>query len=154
MATYVEGLTHGWKGYKDIMGQTWGCWQMEKGLSDTQPLPPTLHLASCKQLHFLHEQVWTFINSLVYVQPPSPCRRCSPYSTVTADGTSRRPPPLDSTPRPPGPSPSRSNLRSPQSGRSTPQRSAPPNLPTSATIPKHTGFGMPTAHQAIKFVVT
>lgn len=36
-------LKHGWKGYKD-KGQTWDCQQMEKGLLDMQPLPPTLCL--------------------------------------------------------------------------------------------------------------
>ena len=54
-------LKHGWKGYKDNRGQTWDCWQIEKGLLDTQPLPPTLHLTSCKQMCFLNLQVWTFI---------------------------------------------------------------------------------------------
>lgn len=36
-------LKHRWKGYKD-KGQTWDCWQMDKGLLDMQPIPPTLQL--------------------------------------------------------------------------------------------------------------
>lgn len=47
-------LKNGWKGCEDNRGQTRDCWQMEKGLLDTQPLPPTLHLTSCKQMRFLN----------------------------------------------------------------------------------------------------
>lgn len=45
-------LKHGWKGSEDNWGQTRDCWHMEKDFLDMQP--PTLHLTSCKQMHFLN----------------------------------------------------------------------------------------------------
>ena len=119
-----------------------------------QPLPPTLHLTPCEQFRFPNYQVCTCINSLVYAQPPSPCRCCSQCRTVPGDeiGT-QAPAPLPSTPRPPDSNPSCRDLCSPQRAA---EFCTVLLLQTHPhwEIPKHRGFGIPTAQQVIKLALT